>query len=165
MSCNSCGATSTCSCDDSTLVYPAGPTGQPGVQGATGPTGPAGATGPAGTNGSNGAITVTKFVKEFSISNTATSALGVVTAAELTVAGMLRNVYDANLNLADQTALEMDFVYEIWYRDTSSSTVVYRSATEGTSPRVTGVGVNNLNSIDLTFASGSGGSYRILISG
>jgi hypothetical protein len=139
----------------------------PGPVGPTGATGATGTAGTAGTNGSNGPTTVTKFVKDFSISGTATSFLGVVTAAELTTAGMLRTVYDANLNLAAQTASAMDFNYQVWYRDTVTSppNVVFISATEGTSPRVTGVTVNSLNNIDLTFALGSGGSYRIIIEG
>lgn len=167
MACEACNSTSTCNCNSNTLIFPAGPVGPIGPVGATGSIGATGTTGVAGLNGSNGAITATKFVKDFSITNTQTSLLGIITPAELTAAGMLRKVYDANLNLADQAALAMDFVYEIWFRDTVTSppNVVYVSATEGTSPRVTGVAVNSLGIIDLTFASGSGGSYRIIITG
>jgi len=167
MSCQSCGASSTCNCGDDLLTFPAGPVGPPGLQGQQGPVGATGATGPAGVDGAIGPITVSKFVKDFSVGATQTSLLGVVTAAELTAAGMLRSVYDANINTANQAASPMDFTYEIWYRDTTTSppNVVFTSATEGTSPRVTGVNVNSLNNIDLTFAGGSGGSYRIIVSG
>lgn len=168
MGCSICGNNSSpCRCNEGTLDFPTGPSGPIGPQGPTGPQGLPGLTGSPGTNGSNGPTTVTKFVKDLYPGAGTNVIISVaVTAAELAAAGMLRTVYNANTNTANQTALGMDFTYQIWFADNISSppNTIWTSATEGTSPRVTAVNVNQSNAIAITFANG-GGTYRLIICG
>ena len=114
-----------------------------------------------------GPTTVTKFVKDLYPPGGTNVSLLAVTSAELTGAGMLRTVYNANTNTANQVASGMDFTYQIWFRDVdpvNPSNTLMVSATEGISPKVTAVNINSLNGISLIFANG-GGSYRIIICG
>ena len=170
MGCSVCKQVLSCNCGEGTLDFPTGPQGPSGVQGPQGPQGAQGPTGSPGTNGSNGPTTVTKYVKDIMAPGNSTqtnvSLISAVTSAELAGAGMLRPVYNGNTGLANQTALAMDFTYQIWYMDTTSSppNTIWVSATEGTSPRVTTVALNSLNGLYITFAVG-GGSYRIIICG
>jgi len=170
MSCSSCGTSNNiCSCADDILTYPAGLKGDPGPQGNDGPQGDLGPTGPAGLDGSNGPVTTVKFVKDFIVlgsPGTPSSVPGVVTAAELVAAGMLKPVYNATTGTPNTAASAMDFVYQIWYQDDTVSPplTVWTSATEGVSPKCTQVAVNTNNGIDLLFADG-GGTYRLVIIG
>lgn len=164
MGCTLCRSSNPCRCGEDTLAFPAGPPGPPGPLGPTGPVGATGVAGATGTNGANGPTTVTKFVKDINPGSGTNVSLMAVTAAELTGAGMLRNVYNANTSLDNQTPGTMDFVYEIWFRDPAPGNPPFLSATEGTSPRVTAVNIDSLGNIHAVFATG-GGSYRIIIEG
>ena len=171
MGCSTCGHNSSpCRCNEGTLDFPTGPSGPTGPPGATGPQGLQGLTGLPGTDGLLGPTTVTKFVKDLYAPGSSTQtnvSILAVTSAELTGAGMLRAVYNANTNTANQVASGMDFTYQIWFRDVdpvNPSNILLVSATEGTSPKVTAVNINSLNGISLIFANG-GGSYRIIICG
>lgn len=115
--CGSCQM-SPCECNDDVLTLPTGSPGLPGVQGVQGAQGLQGIQGIAGNNGVPGPTTVVKLAVEWN--TIAGSSVVVITGAQLTSAGMLKNVYqiDSNGNITTSALpVVSDFVFQIWKFD------------------------------------------------
>ena len=154
----SCGNSSVCQCSENILTIPTGPAGLPGPQGVQGPKGDTGPQGLAGTNGAPGAITCVKLAREWNA--TAGASTIVVTAAELTAAGMLKNVYQIDANgiiTVSATPKVPDFVFQVWKYDAGN--FVDADVAGLLTAVLVEVGGN------ISIVTNQSGSYRIIIIG